>query len=602
MGSTRVSEVAGIMSIGQGGQTLTGTKEGDLKVQFAEVMSQMTTQVGGGYNYGGQNSRQDVAAVTGNSSVADDYERYQNAAGSIKDNSAGKTDIQSENADEKLAAFDEDVRQVLKDKLGVTDEEIADAMQKLGLTVADLIQPNQLAQLTAELTGCENVGELLCNSSFMEIVNEIGELSQNLLDELGMTPQMFTEMAAATDTNVNAEQLSADIQVPENDNAVQTAADAVPEQMISDAKDDKTVQTVLNADEVETQKPEDNIVLQKEVADNVKDTDDVNDGLMPEKTEEPDVKTESDKGQQTGSKNESGNASGQTAFVNQEHVADPAAVKTPENVPEFSRQLDTLDLIRQVTEFTKITVREAQTTMEMQLNPEHLGKIYIEVTTKEGNVSAHIMTQNELVKEALEAQMAELKQSMNQAGVKVDAVEVTVGSHEFEKNLEQNAKQEEQQAEQARLEEEAKQLRQQEEREAALQAEKDAGIPYIGMPESSIDATRTLGTHGMAKSGWAYKKDGTFKQMTYYWYANNRTPIFTAVCQDGKVIETQKIDGYWSGNALLVPVVKPDIPTTFHSGSSGSVREDYDNPEDLYEDNRDWYDDEDEAWDEWENG
>lgn len=446
MGSTRVSEVAGIMSIGQGGQTLTGTKEGDLKVQFAEVMSQMTTQVGGGYNYGGQNSRQDVAAVTGNSSVADDYERYQNAAGSIKDNSAGKTDIQSENADEKLAAFDEDVRQVLKDKLGVTDEEIADAMQKLGLTVADLIQPNQLAQLTAELTGCENVGELLCNSSFMEIVNEIGELSQNLLDELGMTPQMFTEMAAATDTNVNAEQLPADIQVPENDNAVQTAADAVPEQMISDAKDDKTVQTVLNADEVETQKPEDNIVLQKEVADNVKDTDDVNDGLMPEKTEEPDVKTESDKGQRQAVKM-IWECIGSDSICESGTCGRSGSSKTPENVPEFSRQLDTLDLIRQVTEFTKITVREAQTTMEMQLNPEHLGKIYIEVTTKEGNVSAHIMTQNELVKEALEAQMAELKQSMNQAGVKVDAVEVTVGSHEFEKNLEQNAKQEERQAE-----------------------------------------------------------------------------------------------------------------------------------------------------------
>ena len=160
--------------------------------------------------------------------------------------------------------------------------------------------------------------------------------------------------------------------------------------------------------------------------------------------------------------------------------------------------------------------------------------------------------------------------------------------------------QEEQRAEQARLEEEAKQLRQQEEREAALQAEKDAGIPYVGMLESSIDSTRTLGTHGMAKSGWAYKKDGTFKQMTYYWYTNNRTPIFTAVCQDGKVIETQKSDGYWSGNALLVPVVKPDIPTTFHSGnsgSSGSIRDDYDSPEDLYEDNPWDYEDEDEAWD-----
>ena len=455
MGSTSVSEVSGIMSIGQGGQTLTGTKEGDLKVQFAEVMSQMTTQVGGGYSYGGQNSKQDMSAVTGKSSAADNYERYQNTVGSIKDNSAGKADIQTENTDEKLASFDEDVRQVLKDKLGVTDEEITDAMQKLGLTVADLIQPNQLAQLTAELTGCENVGELLCNSSFMEIVNEIGELSQNLLDELGMTPQMFTEMAAATITataaNADAEQLP-DIQVQEDGNAVQTAADAAPEQMISDAKADNSV---LNADEVETQKPEDNIVLQKEVADNVKNTDDVNDettsteedSLVPEKTEEPVAKADPDKGQQTGGKNESGNASGQTAFVNQEHVTDQTAVKTPENVPEFSRQLDTLDLIRQVTEFTKITVREAQTTMQMQLNPEHLGKLYIEVTTREGNVSAHIMTQNELVKEALEAQMAELKQSMNQAGVKVDAVEVTVGSHEFERNLEQNAQQDEKQAE-----------------------------------------------------------------------------------------------------------------------------------------------------------
>ena len=45
---------------------------------------------------------------------------------------------------------------------------------------------------------------------------------------------------------------------------------------------------------------------------------------------------------------------------------------------------------------------------------------------------------------------------------------------------------------------------------------------------------------------------------------------------------------------------------TFHYGSggnnSGSIRDDYDNPEDLWEDNQDWYEDEDEAWDEWENG
>lgn len=452
MGSTSVSEVTGIMSVGQGSQTLTGTKEGDLKVQFAEVMSQMTTQVGYGYSYGGQNGKQNMSVVTGKSSVTDNYERYQNNAASIKNNPSDKTDIQTGNTDEKLAAFEEDVRQVLKEKLGVTDEEITDAMQKLGLTVADLIQPNQLTQLTAELTGSENIGELLCNDSFMEIVNEIGGLSQDLLDDLGMTSQMFTETVAAasqvvtTPESAGIEQLP-EMQVTENVNADKTAAN--DNQMNSVLEEEKTVQTASDADEVEIQKPEDNILLQKEVAEETDNTDDMQEkttlsednSLMQEETD-----TKADDGQ-TGNRNESGNTSNQTAFVSQEHTVDPAAAKTPETVPEFSRQLDTLDLIRQVTEFTKVTAREAQTTMEMQLNPEHLGKLYIEVTTKEGNVSAHIMTQNELVKEALESQMAELKQSMNQAGVKVDAVEVTVGSHEFEKNLEQNAKQDERQAE-----------------------------------------------------------------------------------------------------------------------------------------------------------
>lgn len=52
--------------------------------------------------------------------------------------------------------------------------------------------------------------------------------------------------------------------------------------------------------------------------------------------------------------------------------------------------------------------------------------------------------------------------------------------------------------------------------------------------------------------------------------------------------------------AGLVPA---HVPTSMSGGSnSGSVRDDYDNPEDLWEDNQDCYEDEDEAWDEWENG
>lgn len=50
-------------------------------------------------------------------------------------------------------------------------------------------------------------------------------------------------------------------------------------------------------------------------------------------------------------------------------------------------------------------------------------------------------------------------------------------------------------------------------------------------------------------------------------------------------------------------LVPAHVLTSMSGGSnSGSIRDDYDNPEDLWEDNQDWYEDEDEAWDEWENG
>ena len=95
--------------------------------------------------------------------------------------------------------------------------------------------------------------------------------------------------------------------------------------------------------------------------------------------------------------------------------------------------------------------------MEMQLNPEHLGKLYLSVSERDGVIRAQITTQNENVKQALEAQLVELRQNLGQQGVKVDAIEVTVGTHQFEQNLEQNARQEEQMHQQ--MEESKKHMR-----------------------------------------------------------------------------------------------------------------------------------------------
>lgn len=47
------------------------------------------------------------------------------------------------------------------------------------------------------------------------------------------------------------------------------------------------------------------------------------------------------------------------------------------------------------------------------------------------------LPQNETVKAAIESQIVQLRENLNNQGVKVEAIEVTIASHEFERNLSQ---------------------------------------------------------------------------------------------------------------------------------------------------------------------
>ena len=137
-------------------------------------------------------------------------------------------------------------------------------------------------------------------------------------------------------------------------------------------------------------------------------------------------------------------------FSHLEQVSDKPSemIKTPfvQNNNTYV-SVDTVRIIEQLAERVRVTNLSEVSSIEMQLNPENLGKMYVNISSKQGMVNAQIAATNETVKEALEAQIYELKESLQQSGVKVDAIEVTIASHEFEKNLEQGQSREEQEAE-----------------------------------------------------------------------------------------------------------------------------------------------------------
>ena len=99
------------------------------------------------------------------------------------------------------------------------------------------------------------------------------------------------------------------------------------------------------------------------------------------------------------------------------------------------------EIISMVAEQVKLRVSEQITEMEIQLNPANLGKLNLQVASREGVITAQITTTNEDVRAALELQAMALKEELNQQGLKVEAVDVSVSSHEFERNLEQDQQQ-----------------------------------------------------------------------------------------------------------------------------------------------------------------
>ena len=72
--------------------------------------------------------------------------------------------------------------------------------------------------------------------------------------------------------------------------------------------------------------------------------------------------------------------------------------------------------------------------MELQLYPEHLGKLQISLASKGGIVTVSIVAENELAKAAIENSINTLKESFVNQDIKVEAVEVSVSTAAFSQN------------------------------------------------------------------------------------------------------------------------------------------------------------------------
>lgn len=132
----------------------------------------------------------------------------------------------------------------------------------------------------------------------------------------------------------------------------------------------------------------------------------------------------------------------------------PFTVETPvEETGTFSTQSSgfvsegTQEIMNQILDYMKIQLNADADYLEMQLQPESLGTLQIRITAKEGIMTAQFTTASESVRAALESQMVQLQQQLENQNIKVEAIEVMVQSHAFESALQQGEEKQQQQEE-----------------------------------------------------------------------------------------------------------------------------------------------------------
>ena len=326
------------------------------------------------------NTSEDKSSVTGSAKNAD--------TSSISD-----VNSKADNKDvtDTVKEVCEDIKDAIKEEFDVSDEDIKVAMELLGLTALDLLSTAKVAELIEQLTGTDAL-TLITNEdmmqSFNNIINVVDEANADIAGMLGVKTEEVGIVLGQNDIApvVNSEDTAKQDNVKE-----------------SDAKnaDDNINQTVDNQESLSE-------VLAKKIT------------------------TESD-GKAKNNMSESNEANNKVTYAD---VADNMISNVTDTFADIiTEDISTVkeaDIVNQVIDSVKLMASRELTSMEVMLNPEHLGSVHITVTARNGIVSAQIAAQNEQVKTALENQMVTLMEQFESQGLKVDAVEITVMAHSFE--------------------------------------------------------------------------------------------------------------------------------------------------------------------------
>lgn len=367
-------------------------------MDFAKAMSQTTD------GDSGRTVSKDTRSYSATSDSVMNLTSRDNVKKSDSDVKKNETpDNNSDSLKSDISNGVSEIKNKIKDTMNVSDEEIEDAMEQLGMTYVDMLDIQKVTDLVVLLSGNEDSLSFVTDSDAVlqlnSILDTLSLVTDSLVEQTGMNIEdikdiashMFNEgeMAAQdTDSDVQNNYTDVvDVKQPQKDLTEYDSSDA-------DHKTGDTLKEVLS----------EKIQIGQEQGSDKKGND-------------PHTHM-SDK-----------------AYDGIEQITADMTRNIERAFSEIAddvQNINEVDIVRQVVEQIKVTAGQQLQSIEVMLNPENLGHVHVTVTSRQGAVTAQLTAQNEQVKAALENQMVALKEHFNNQGIKVEAVEITVQSHGFE--------------------------------------------------------------------------------------------------------------------------------------------------------------------------
>lgn len=313
------------------------------------------------------------------------------------------------------------------DDLDISEDELNNAMQLLGLTAMDLLNPANLSALYCEVTGnASDPQALVLNADFTALFNDVSQVASENDAQL----DLLSQLTASDDGEI----LDADIvsSADTTEKTVDSSYDdtAASGQNINDTADEAVKVYDGGTQDSSYQNPDEGT-----------SSGETGNGITSdEKTQSKSLADSSfdDSGERVLHHDDDAHSDNSVLHAS---VSEQLNTDTSFEMSQSQSRLrvDTTDIIRQIVDSMSISNTTEESAINLQLTPESLGRMYINVSQKNSEISARIAVSNEAVKEALQTQMVNLKEALNNSGIRVNEVEITVASHEFERNLEQGA-------------------------------------------------------------------------------------------------------------------------------------------------------------------